>query len=643
MTIDSFIFYLCGYRVIAELNLAIEFSQAIEWYDRAIAEAKTNQFLEQEAIANECAAKFCREWSQEKIAATYTQAADDCYVRAGAMAKGNVNLDIAAETVNIQLKQSHLEILLKDRQAMEIALRESEERYCQMVSNVPGTLYQFELSADGTYKLNYLSARFAELFEISPAAALADVSILFDRVLAEDRAGFERAIQASAGGARAWVWEGRISTSSAIKWIRGESRPILADDGATIWDGILMDITKRKQTEIALRQSEKRYQKLADNIPGVIYQLRLAPDGSTAFPYMSSGCFELFHLTCAAVMADSNCLLDLIHPDDLPEFHRVMAESAQNMTPKLWEGRAILSSGEIKCVKSASRPELQPDGAIVWDGVLLDITDRKQVETELYQTNHRLELTNTELQRATRLKDEFLANMSHELRTPLNAILGMSEALQEELFGALNSRQLNAIATIEQSGQHLLSLINDILDVSKISAGKLELNITEVSLTELCRSSLILVKQQAIDRQIYIDTHLPYDLDRIVVDERRMRQVLINLLNNAVKFTAKGGLVTLSVRLKLLEVDGRQGNWLCFSVTDTGIGIDSADRSKLFQPFIQLDSSLNRKYPGSGLGLVLVKQIVELHGGDVTLDSEVGVGSCFTVILPQPDLRSVDS
>ena len=194
MTIESFIFYLSSYRVIAELNLAIEFAQAIEWYDRAIAEAKTNQFLEQEAIANECAAKFCREWSQEKIAATYLQEAYDCHVRAGAIAKGNVNLDRVAQTaaVNIQLKQSHLEILLKDRQAMEIALRESEERYCQMVSNVPGTLYQFELSADGTYKLNYLSARFAELFEISPAAALADVSILFDRVLAEDRAGFGR-------------------------------------------------------------------------------------------------------------------------------------------------------------------------------------------------------------------------------------------------------------------------------------------------------------------------------------------------------------------------------------------------------------------------------------------------------------------
>ena len=218
MTIDSFIFYLCGYRVIAELNLAIEFSQAIEWYDRAIAEAKTNQFLEQEAIANECAAKFCREWSQEKIAATYTQAADDCYVRAGAIDRDRVAQTAA---VNSQLKQSHLEILL-DRQAMEIALRESEERYCQMVSNVPGTLYQFELSADGTYKLNYLSARFAELFEISPAAALADVSILFDRILPEDRAGFERSLQASAG-AGAWVWEGRISTSSAINGKGGRS------------------------------------------------------------------------------------------------------------------------------------------------------------------------------------------------------------------------------------------------------------------------------------------------------------------------------------------------------------------------------------------------------------------------------------
>jgi signal transduction histidine kinase len=329
-----------------------------------------------------------------------------------------------------------------------------------------------------------------------------------------------------------------------------------------------------------------------------------------------------------------------MHPDDIPEFQRLVAESAQNMTPKLWEGRAILKSGEIKWIKSVSRPELQADGAIIWDGVMLDITDRQQAQLDLNLTNKRLELTVAELQQATRLKDEFLATMSHELRTPLNAILGMSEALQEGIFGAINARQLNAILTIEQSGEHLLSLINDILDVSKIAAGKLELNITQVSLSELCKSSLVLVKQQAFDKQIQIDTHLPTNLEPVAIDERRMRQVLINLLNNAVKFTPTGGTVTLAVRIEPIEILAQTAGYaICFAVSDTGIGIASADLTKLFQPFIQIDSSLSRKYEGTGLGLVLVKQIVELHGGDVTIDSEVGRGSCFTAIVPQTHLN----
>ncbi len=194
--------------------------------------------------------------------------------------------------------------------------------------------------------------------------------------------------------------------------------------------------------------------------------------------------------------------------------------------------------------------------------------------------------------------------------------------------------------TIEQSGEHLLSLINDILDVSKIAAGKLELNITQVSLPELCKSSLMLVKQQAFDKQIQLDTYLPDNLEPISIDERRMRQVLINLFNNAVKFTPTGGTVTLAVRIEPIEISAHTAGYaICFAVSDTGIGIASADLTKLFQPFIQIDSSLSRKYEGTGLGLVLVKQIVELHGGDVTIDSEVGQGSCFTAIIPQTHLN----
>ncbi|MDX2212310.1 MAG: response regulator [Oculatellaceae cyanobacterium bins.114] len=277
-----------------------------------------------------------------------------------------------------------------------------------------------------------------------------------------------------------------------------------------------------------------------------------------------------------------------------------------------------------------------------------DISDRKESEAQLQRTNE-------ELARATRLKDEFLANMSHELRTPLTAILGMSETLKEEIFGELNAKQHQYVEVISNSGKHLLQLINDILDVSKISAGKLELDISTVSIDHLCASSLVFIRQDALKKQIRLITSLPPNLGAIEIDERRIRQVLINLLNNAVKFTPACGQITLEVTIQksscdppnipdspedtLLEKSQHSENlvvdhWILFSITDTGIGIAPEDQTKLFRPFVQIDSSLNRHYEGTGLGLTLVKQIVELHGGSVSLRSQLGQGSCFTVRLP---------
>jgi signal transduction histidine kinase/ActR/RegA family two-component response regulator/PAS domain-containing protein len=280
----------------------------------------------------------------------------------------------------------------------------------------------------------------------------------------------------------------------------------------------------------------------------------------------------------------------------------------------------------------------------LFEQVQQELAQKQQAEVKLTETNHQLAVSNQELIRATRLKDEFLANMSHELRTPLNAILGLSESFLEEIFGAINDRQQKAISTVERSGQHLLSLINDILEVSKIEAGKLELEITTVSATTLTNSTLAFVKQLAHQKQIQLATAFPPNLGNIDVDERRIRQVLINLLNNAVKFTPAGGRVTLEVQLEQAEScvttspDLREqldsGAWILFAVTDTGIGITPENQSKLFKPFVQIDGSLNRQYQGTGLGLMLVKQIVELHGGLVTLASEFGQGSCFTVRLP---------
>ena len=295
----------------------------------------------------------------------------------------------------------------------------------------------------------------------------------------------------------------------------------------------------------------------------------------------------------------------------------------QCSTPRDWQ------TWEIELLQQlANQLAIAIKQSQLYEQLQLELSERRRAEEQLRQNNEILVTTNTELARATRLKDEFLANMSHELRTPLNAILGMSEGLLEELCGSLTDRQRKAITTIENSGKHLLELINDILNLAKIESGKLELQIAPVAAKRLIESSLIFVKQQAYKKNIKLNSRIPKQLTEIEVDERRMRQVLINLLSNAIKFTLEGGNVTVAV-----EAD-REESLVTFSITDTGIGIAPENISKLFQSFVQIDSSLSRRYDGTGLGLALVRKIVELHGGSVSVESEFGKGSCFTVALP---------
>ncbi|MCY7368935.1 MAG: response regulator, partial [Chamaesiphon sp.] len=238
---------------------------------------------------------------------------------------------------------------------------------------------------------------------------------------------------------------------------------------------------------------------------------------------------------------------------------------------------------------------------------------------------------------ANQAKSEFLAVMSHELRTPLNAILGLSEGLQESIYGELNSLQQTSIATIEQSGQHLLDLITEILDLAKIESGNLELHLVPTSVSQLCNSSLAFVRQLALEKNIQIETQILPDEDEILIDELRVRQMLINLLNNAVKFTPTGGKVTLFVNRDL------DRSILQFKVIDTGIGIAQENMPKLFQSFVQIDSSLSRQYNGTGLGLALVKRLVEAQNGNIIVTSTPGQGSCFTITLPYIPVCSLPS
>jgi signal transduction histidine kinase len=228
---------------------------------------------------------------------------------------------------------------------------------------------------------------------------------------------------------------------------------------------------------------------------------------------------------------------------------------------------------------------------------------------------------------ANQAKSDFLANMSHELRSPLNAIIGFSEVLNEGLAGDLSSRQKDYCAEIFNSGQHLLSLINDILDLSKIEAGKMSLELERVNLTLLLESCLSIVREKALVHNIALRTSIAADLGDGMVDVRKFKQMVYNLLANAVKFTPDGGSILMQAQL---DPSGQ----LEFSVADSGIGIAEKDLPRLFTPFEQLDSSLARKFEGTGLGLSMVRRLAELHGGTVNVDSELGKGSLFMVRIP---------
>jgi len=230
---------------------------------------------------------------------------------------------------------------------------------------------------------------------------------------------------------------------------------------------------------------------------------------------------------------------------------------------------------------------------------------------------------------ADRAKTDFLANMSHELRTPLTGIIGFSNLLLKQIFGQLNEKQQQYISLIYSSGEHLLELINDLLDLSKIEAGKEDLTLEMLSVEEVSQECLSLVQEKAQRRKLQLSLIIQREATTCTADKRRLKQILFNLINNAVKFTQAG-----SVKLEV----SKNSDFVTFSVTDTGIGIAAEDLPNLFQPFQQLDSGLNRKYEGTGLGLALSRRLARLHGGDITVTSEIGHGSCFTLYLPVSSL-----
>jgi len=384
------------------------------------------------------------------------------------------------------------------------------------------------------------------------------------------------------------------------------------------------DITQRKRAE----ENQARLVSIIESSDDGILSTTL--DGR--IDSWNRGAEALYGYSTEEILGQSIGLL--LPPDRLHEEAEILERLRQGDRFEHYETVRQHKSGQLIDISLTISPIRNASGELIgMSKIARDISRRKQAEEQLRLSRDRISLANAELARAARLKDEFLAGMSHELRTPLNAVLGLSEALLEEVFGHLTPEQREHITTIEKSGKHLLELINDILDLSKVESGKMDLEVAAVNLQTLCSSSLNLVKQQAHHKRIKLHCQIEDELTEIRVDERRMRQVLVNLLSNAVKFTPDGGQVQLRIRADHFR------ETVELSITDTGIGIAPENISRLFQPFVQLDSALSRRYAGTGLGLALVRRITELHGGSVALESQEGKGSRFTITLPWYPLK----
>jgi PAS domain S-box-containing protein len=409
-----------------------------------------------------------------------------------------------------------------------------------------------------------------------------------------------------------------------------------SDEGLSVY---VEDISDRKRAEAALlksealvRESEARYARTLANVPGMVYRFALQPDGTTAFPFVSQACRDIYGLEPEDVMRDAGLILNSIWPEERAGFEQSIAQSAGHMTPWNWEGRATRPDGRVRWVRCQARPRLLDDGRILWDGLVTDFTDRKNDEVALQLAKDQAQLAQSEAERANRAKSEFLSRMSHELRTPLNAILGFGQLLE---LDALSPRAEQQVGQILKGGRHLLDLINEVLDIARVESGALSLAPEAVNLREVACEALDLVRPLASERGITLED-IECDASLVVLaDRRRVKQILLNLLSNAVKYNRQNGQVWLGCR-----VEGPA--FLELEVRDTGEGLSLSELERLFVPFERLGAEA-RGVEGTGIGLAISRRLAEAMNGTLTARSEVGGGSTFSLRLPvaaqQPEAR----
>jgi PAS domain S-box-containing protein len=559
---------------------------------------------------------------------------------------------------------------LLERKRVEDALRVSETHYRALADSITDIL--FELDQD----LHYTHwNRASETLTGIPASQVIGKSLSEIQGSTQEQIRLQKIYEEVVKSHQPRTFETVLGLGGETRFFEVNAYP--STRGVSV---VAKDVTDRKRTETIM---QKRFELMEYSAKHSLNELMLRTVDEVSeltsstigfFNFMEDDQFNLSTQTWS-----TNALhLFRVSPDDgvhrSPDQAGVWAEAVRQRRPLIHNdyetlaNRKGLPQGHVPIVRQIVIPIIRNERIMAVLGIAnkpqnytsddleiaarladyaWDITERKQMEVALEIERNQLverveertadlSRANSNLARALRVKDEFLANMSHELRTPLNAILGLSESLGEQIAGPLNEKQQKYISTISESGHHLLSLINDILDLAKIEAGQITLEINKVDLHSVCQASLRMIRQLAQKKNQAVSLEIDSGVGLMWADERRLKQMIVNLLGNAVKFTPENGKLGLEVR------GDEEANQIAITVWDNGIGIKQDDLTRLFQPFVQLDSGLAREASGTGLGLALVAQMARLHGGSVNATSEAGNGSRFTIILPWEPALAMD-
>jgi len=549
----------------------------------------------------------------ELLAVIETLASGDFSARMG-LSPAHDDLDAIGYGLNVMAEE--VETANAERHEAKRLRDASEQRLSHLLATSPTTVYA--CTAAEPYPATFVADTVQQHFGFAPSAFLDDPGFWASRIHPEDAprifAGLSKLSEhdrhaheyrwQKADGSWCWVHDRLVLTHNS----EGNPNEII---------GTWMDVTKRKRAEAELAASESRVRSILNTVLDGVIVIDIGGRVSTFNPAAE----KIFGYSEAEVRGKNISLL-MAEPER-SHHDASIARYVETGDPH------VIGKAGIEVVGRRNDGTIVPLGLSVsetwiggerfFTGVVRDITEQKQAQQELKRSKD-LALA------ANKAKSAFLANMSHELRTPLNGIIGFSELLEQQHFGPLTDRQGTYVQNILVSGRHLLTLVNDILDLSKVEAGKLQLSREWTSFEQVADGVMGIVQPFANKRSVTVERTIPASLPDILVDPVRLKQVLYNLLSNGIKFTPRGGRVELRVVL--------EGSHLRIDIEDTGIGVAPDDMPRLFREFEQIDRLDGEEQEGTGLGLALTRRLVEIHGGEIEAKSELGKGSVFTVRLP---------